>query len=129
VRKQLFVVVLLLLSNAFAQNSKRGCRSYGDPTVASELVKLQKWVNEGHQPWRMDAALVANAEAEKRYKSVLTSVRLRETERDAEFEFKDADGKGYHRIALRRLKAVRKYSDNWTNTIWTVLSITDCRST
>ncbi len=92
---------------------------------------LQRLVNQGHQPWRMDAWDVASEEIltlenvpEQQYNVFRVPVRkIIETKQHAVYEYSAAEKTSY-RIVLRRFPWLFSLAGKWEWTIWIPTEVT-----
>jgi hypothetical protein len=111
-----------------ASDCKSGTHKY--QIKRSEYEELQKYINEGHQPWRTDAPAVAGSEILNKkgeqgnaYGLALTLVR--ETEREATYNYVDlAEPNVSYRITLKRFKWLLPLAQSWQQMVWAPVEMT-----
>jgi hypothetical protein len=99
----------------------------------SQVIELQKLVNNGHEPWWLDANAVAAQEVLKRENTAkehydvygVPLTELRKTTQSALLEY--STGSKSYRIRLYRPKWLLTISNEWKNTIWLVDAIEECK--
>ena len=117
-----------LIGLGAASDCKPGRYRY--PIKRSQYEKLQKYVNEGHQPWRTDAPAVAGSEllnrkGERGNAYGLPLAPVREDEREAIYNYVDqSEPNVSYRIRLRRFKWLLPLSRTWRQTVWAPVEVT-----
>jgi|SRR5579864_2023549 len=98
--------------------------------VPTEVKALQKWVNDGHEPWRLDAASVASAqvlELDPALKGVHpNSLPVRQesaTTRRAVLVYASPDSTKSYRIILKRFDWLLPLAKKWKFMIWVVTEV------
>lgn len=106
--------------------------------VKKDLMELQRWVNDGHEPWRTDASAVAaetlfriqNAPTDQWDVYRLKLKRVQETQRRAVYEYNAGQNLCY-RTTLQRFSWLLPLGKKWKWVIWapTDVKCEKCRST
>jgi len=90
---------------------------------AAKAEELQRWVNEGHDPWCRDAQLVA-VSALRRISSRFEELEPASLERESHetakvvYTFHSFDGQSTYRVTLRRYRFLRKTAGSIHRVIW-----------
>lgn len=131
------IVTLLLVLVCFswgARGMSQCSQEMGHQSVVKKDYKeLQRWVNDGHEPWRMDASAVAAEEILKIqnapqgqwdvYRARLKIVR--KTGRRAVFEYKGGQNLCYE-VTVRRFSWLLPLAQKWKWMVWAPTDIS-CR--
>jgi len=97
------------------------------PVNRKEARRLQSFVNEGHEPWRLDAQAVAAEkifELEKTpqqnwnlYSLALTQIESNERLAVFEYQSRQQEGTSY-RVTVRRLEWLLPLAKKWEFILW-----------
>jgi hypothetical protein len=136
--RQCFTVLMVLAGSSTPLTSLAArcpTRKYDFKIAREMLVQQEKAQQGGHQPWRSDARMVAQAgisQVDKKLSSSeLASLGCRvleKSEMKAVFLFEPANRKMTYRVTVNRFRIRMPDSQRLTNTVWwsTEVIVTNC---
>jgi hypothetical protein len=125
--RHLFWVAILLLFGTFAASAQCSSDTRIGKIGRQQVIKLQQFVNEGHQPWRLDSQAVAaatalqldNASRQESSVYAVPSKLLSQSENQATYEIKGAQPGITYRITVARFDWLLPSAQKWEWMVWT----------
>lgn len=133
----LVIFVSLPVAQAWpSSSSRRVVQEHVYPVSKRSYEKLQRYVNEGHQPWRTDGPAVASEEllmlekrADRENVYTLPLKAIEETQREAIYEYQSAVKPGIsYKIVLKRFRWLLPLAGSWRAMVWAPTEITVTRA-
>ncbi len=129
-----FVFVALAATVAASQTPRQQCRvtTYSERINRGEVTEFQKWINEGHEPWRIDEAdavasvyLIDFAKKHNELPSPVTHPHkeLKHSERLAAYEFESVSESVTFRVALTKFSWLLPTARKWDHMAWFVTEV------
>lgn len=138
VRLAFLVVVACGSGGAVVATAQCSPKTGRQPVLKKDYEDLQRWVNDGHEPWRMDANAVA-AEALLKFRDAskdewdvyrVNLKTVQETQIHAVYEYSAGQNLCY-KVTVQRFSWLLPLAKKWDSMVWapTDVSCKQCRGT